>query len=126
MKRKCAIKETTELEIQLKDKVYTMLFSNSLFIQYEEEFGNLADTFNKAIGGITTCEFYAKLMYCYFKFIGEEMSLIDCKTLIVKGGDGIIQAMTECLVESIMLSDNEEVKKKVASMNKELFAMQNL
>lgn len=120
MKRKCAIKETPELEIQLQDKTYTILFSNSLFIQYEEEFGNLADTFNKALGGITTCEFYAKLMYCYFKFIGEEISLKECKTLVVRGGDTLIQTITECLVEAIMLSDNEEIKKKVALMNHQL------
>ena len=120
MKRKCAIKETPELEIQLQDKTYTILFSNSLFIQYEEEFGNLADTFNKALGGITTCEFYAKLMYCYFKFIGEEISIKECKTLIVRGGDTLIQTITECLIEAIMLSDNEEIKKKVALINKQL------
>lgn len=123
MKRKCAIKETPELEIQLQDKSYTIIFSNSLFIEYEDEYGNLSDSFNKAINGTTTCEFFARLIYCYFKFIGDDLTLTDCKTLVLKGGDGLINAMSECLLESIMMSDNEDVKKKIKSMNKEIMLM---
>lgn len=118
MKRKCSIKETPELEIQLNDKTYTMLFSNNLFIEYEEEYGNLSDAFNKAVGGTTTCEFFSRLMYCFFKFIGEDLSLKECKFIIIKGGDNLIKIMTECLLASIMLTDNEEIKKKLAPISK--------
>lgn len=120
MKKRCSIKETPELEIQLKDKTYTMLFSNSLFIEYEEEFGNLADAFDKAVGGTTTCEFFSRLMYCFFRFIGEDLSLKECKFIVIKGGDTLIKAMTGCLLDSIMMTDNEEIKKKLQPISKEI------
>lgn len=120
MKRRCAIKETPELEIILNDKTYNILFSNSLFIQYEELFGSLVEAFDGATKGITTCEFFSNLMYAYFKFTGEDITLDGCKVLIIKGSDGLMQAMTECLMESIMLSDNDDVKKKISLLNKQL------
>ena len=110
MKRRITVNETPELEIVLNDKVYNILFSNSLLMHYTEKYGDI----NKDMGGaLNSCEFFAKLIHCYFEYIGDDVSLSECKVLILKGGDSLIGAITECLIDSISMSDNEEVKKKV-------------
>ena len=75
MKRKIAVKETPELEIQLKDKTYNILFSNSLLMQYNEKYGEIKDSLS---GSVNSCEFFAKLIHCYFEYIGENISVGEC------------------------------------------------
>lgn len=115
MKRKIAIKEAPELELQLRDKTYTIIFSNSLLIQYNEKYGEID-------GKSNSCEFFAKLIHCYFDYIGEDVSLQECKVIMLRGGDELIKVITECLIDAVSLSEDENVKKKVmlarAEMNK--------
>lgn len=106
MKRKITINQSPELEIKLRDKVYNVVFSNSLLIQYTEKYGELGAKSN-------TCDFFSKLLHSYFDFVGEDVSLSECRVLILRGGDEIIEVMTECLIDAVSMSNNEEIKKKV-------------
>lgn len=113
MKRRIAIKQAPELELQLKDKTYTIIFSNSLLIQYTEKYGEID-------GKLNSCEFFARLIHCYFDYMGEDVSLGECKVIMLKGGDELLEMITESLIDAVAMSDNEDVKKKVMLARAEL------
>ena len=108
MRRKIKIKPPPELEIDMGDKVLSIVFSNIGFLLLSDKYEGLQELSG---GAVNFPEFAAKYMHSYLEYSGEEITLDECRNLVVNAGIDFIEAFADCLCEYISTSSDPEIKK---------------
>ena len=103
MRRKIKIKPPPELEIDMGDKVLSIVFSNIGFLLLSDKYEGLQELSG---GAVNFPEFAAKYMHSYLEY----------RNLVVNAGIDFIEAFADCLCEYISTSSDPEIKKKLNAL----------
>ncbi len=107
-----SIRPIEPLELEFSDgTVKEALFNNEAFIIFTEEFGSI-DKLLETEAKDKPYEFGAKVLYSGLKVIDKKVTLKESRSIIIGGGETLLQAILNSMINNFMLVSNEESKKK--------------
>jgi hypothetical protein len=119
-----SIKPIEPLEMEFADgTVKEALFNNEAFIIFTEEFGSIDELIKTELKN-KPYDFIAKILYSGMKVIDKTITLDEARSILVGGGSGLMEAITNLLIDNFMTTADENSKKKflkeVEKINKQL------
>jgi hypothetical protein len=119
-----SIKPIEPLEMEFADgTIKEALFNNEAFIIYTEEFGSIDKSIEKELKK-KPYDFTAKILYSGMKVMDKTVTLEEARAILVGGGSGLMEAITNLLIDNFMTTADEDSKKKfmkeVEKINKKL------
>ena len=103
-----------------EDKEFTAMFGNAAFLIYANKYGDI----NKALQTEAREEpykFAAKLLYCGLKVAQPTITEDEVYSMMILGGEYLLDLLMGHLIDNFLSTSNEEVKKKfLTEMEEEL------
>lgn len=114
-----SIKPIEPLVLNFQDGVVKKaIFNNEAFITFTDEFGPIDDHMQEAI--TRPYDFGAKLLYAGLKVFDKEVTYEEAESIIVAGGEELLEKMTSLTIDNFMVSADENSKKKLMDQLQEI------
>lgn len=119
-----SIKPIETLEMEFADgTIKEALFNNEAFINFTEEFGAIDELIETEMKD-KPYDFIAKILYCGMKVMDKTVTLDEAASILVGGGDQLMETISNLLIDNFMAVADEDSKKKflkkVGEFNKRL------
>lgn len=119
-----SIKPIEPLEMEFADgTIKEALFNNEAFIIFTEEFGSIDKLIETELKN-KPYDFVAKILYCGMKVMDKTVTLDEAKSILISGGEKLMEAIVNLLIDNFMSTADETAKKnfykEVERVNKQL------
>ena len=86
------------------------LFNNEAFINFTDEFGKM-DVLIETELKERPYDFTSKVLYCGMKVIDKTVTLEEARSILVGGGEPLMQEITSLLIDNFMATADDDSKK---------------
>lgn len=119
-----SIKPIEPLEMEFADgTIKEALFNNEAFIIFTEEFGSIDKLIETELKE-KPYDFTAKILYCGMKVVDRTVTLEEAWSILVGGGNELMETIANLLIDNFMITADENSKKKffqeVEKINKKI------
>lgn len=107
-----SIKPIEPLEMEFADgTVKEALFNNEAFIIFTDEFGSIDELMETELKD-KPYDFISKILYSGMKVTDRRVTLDEAKSIVIGGGEPLMNEITNLLIDNFMATADEDSKKK--------------